>query len=176
MHSGHFRGASLAISKTSSTKRRKGSSGVVNLIRFTEGGTIPLRFWYNDLTFVLRATVIAFEVSINGKRMCTAGIADFGVLSAILSWARRRPENSRDGKDSEEELTFEVGGLDNSDAAVSEHLNWLATPLQVGDTVSIRVIEPNEVEAPGERRRQDPDAIAEAKRRYYEQLKREYDG
>ncbi len=118
--------------------------------------------------------MIAFEVSINGKRMCTAGIADFGVLSAILSWARRRPENSRDGKNIEEELTFEVGGLDSTDSAVSEHIKWLATPLQVGDTVSIRVIERDEVEAPGERRREDPDATAKAKRRYYEQLKRGY--
>jgi len=39
--------------------------------------------------------------------------------------------------------------------------------------VSIRVIERDEVEAPGERRREDPDATAQAKRRYYEQLKRE---
>lgn len=106
--------------------------------------------------------------------MCTAGIADFGVLTAILSWARRRPENSRDGKNIEEELTFEVGGLDSTDAAVSEHLKWLATPLQVGDTVSIRVIESDETEAPSERRREDPDVGAKAKQRYYEQLKREY--
>ena len=118
--------------------------------------------------------MIAFEVNINGKRICIAGIADFGVLSAILSWARRRPENSRDGKSIEEELTFEVGGLDSTDAAVSEYLKWLATPLQVGDIVSISVIECDQAETPSERRREDPDAAAKVKKRYYEQLKREY--
>lgn len=29
--------------------------------------------------------MIAFEVRVNGKKLCTAGGADFGVLSAILS-------------------------------------------------------------------------------------------
>ena len=118
--------------------------------------------------------MIAFEVNINGKRVCTAGIAGFGVVSAILSWARRRSENSRDGKKIEEELTFEVGGLDSTDPAVSEYLKWLATPLQVGDIVSIKVIEHDAAEAPSERRREDPDAASKAKQRYYEQLKREY--
>jgi hypothetical protein len=55
--------------------------------------------------------MIAFEVSLNGKRVCTAGVQDFGVLSAIVSWVRRRPAQSRDGKTIEEELTVEVGGL-----------------------------------------------------------------
>src|SRR5207244_13340347 len=57
------------------------------------------------------SAMIAFEVSLNRKRVCTAGVPDFGVLSAILSWVRRRPDQSRGGKTIEEELTAEVGGL-----------------------------------------------------------------
>ena len=66
--------------------------------------------------------MIAFEVSLNGKVVSTAGVKDFGVLTAILSWVRRRSDKARDGKTIEEQLTFEVSGLDSHNPDLSEHL------------------------------------------------------
>jgi hypothetical protein len=104
--------------------------------------------------------MIAFQVTVNGSEVCTAGISDFGVVSAIVTWVRRTPAKSADGKSIEEELTFHVGGLD------SEHLNWLRTTLNVGDTVTVRILDNAHVDAPGERRKEDPQEVARAQRRY----------
>ncbi|MBI2837840.1 MAG: hypothetical protein HYX75_05975 [Acidobacteria bacterium] len=117
--------------------------------------------------------MIAFEVSVNGRMVCTAGVRDFGVLSAILTWARRRAEKSGDGLDIEEELTFDVGGLDSCAPLAGEHLKWLGRSLVVGDSVSIRVVEVEQVDSPETRRREDPTEVMVAKRRYLERLKRE---
>jgi hypothetical protein len=117
--------------------------------------------------------MIAFEVSLNGKVVSTAGVKDFGVLTAILSWVRRRSDKARDGKTIEEELTFEVGGLDSHNPDLSEHLKWLSKALHVGDVVSIHIVDRDAVNLPKSRKRDDPKKIAKAKRRYYERLKRE---
>lgn len=88
--------------------------------------------------------MIAFEISVNGDQVCTAGVEDFGVLTAIVSWVRRRPEKSRDGKTIEEELSAEVGSLNSLD----EHLTWLSQALKVGDSITIRVVDLDKVDDP----------------------------
>lgn len=117
--------------------------------------------------------VIAFQVSVNGEIVCTAGIENFGVVSAILTWVRRRPEQARDGVDIEEELTVEVGGLDTRDPLASEHLKWLGRSLAVGDSVTVRIVDVVQIDQPETRQRDDPDDVKRAKRRYVERLKEE---
>jgi hypothetical protein len=118
--------------------------------------------------------MIAFEVTLNGKRVCTAGVEDFGVLSTILTWVRRSPEHSRDGNTIEEELTAEVSALDTRDPKAGEHLKWLSETLRLGDSISIRIVDVEKVDPPTSRYCNDPEADARAKRQYYERLKREY--
>jgi hypothetical protein len=120
--------------------------------------------------------MIAFEVSLNGKLVCTAGIGDFGVLTSILTWVRRRPAYSRNGDTVEEELTFEVSGRDSREPTASENLTWLSETLDVGDNVSIRIVEVDTADPPLARTRDDPDTIERSRRQYFEQLTREYDG
>lgn len=115
--------------------------------------------------------MIAFKVSLNGTKVCTAGVRDVGVLSAIVTWVRRKPENSQSGRGIEEELGLEVGGLD-SDA--NEHLKWLSRRLRVGDRLAIEVIESETVDKPKRRHRDDPRMVERAKRRYSERLKKAY--
>lgn len=71
--------------------------------------------------------MIAFEVSVNGKRHCVAGIGDNCVLNAIVGWGGKPPENRLD-----------VGGL-NSDTR--HHLRWKTVMLSVGDEVTVRVVD-----------------------------------
>lgn len=77
--------------------------------------------------------MIAFEISVNGEKLCTAGIGDKGVLSAIIN-GPKRPNLS-------------VGGLAND-----EHLHWLEREagfgLKVGDEVTVRIVEADCVDEP----------------------------
>jgi len=57
----------------------------------------------------------AFEIHLNGHKVCTAGIGEPGVLGAHVSWARR------EGNQLAEELILHVGGLINS---TREHVRW----------------------------------------------------
>ena len=117
--------------------------------------------------------MIAFEVSLNGKRACVAGVEGFGVLSAILSRVRRHPEKRRHGRTAEEGLTVDVGGLRSEDSGPGEHLRWLSRGLRVGDRVSIRVVDTLKVDVPATRHRDDPVTIERAKRRYLHRLEKE---
>lgn len=76
--------------------------------------------------------MICFELSINGKRLATAGIPDQAVLSANVTWAG-------DGK-KRRDLFASLGGLD-SNTAPGHHLRWLFRKLKVGDSVAVRVVE-----------------------------------
>lgn len=114
--------------------------------------------------------MIAFKLSINGEYICTAGVRAFGVLSAIITWMRRKAENGRDGKTIEEELTAELSGLDGES---KEHLKWWSQRLRVGDKLSIEVVEAKRADKPKRRYRDDPKVVERAKRRYFERLKEE---
>jgi hypothetical protein len=103
----------------------------------------------------------AFKISVNGKKLCVAGIGDEGVLSAIVDWvAGVRGKNRGDGN-----LSLHVGGLVNPTRV---HVVWVAQkPLQVGDEIRVRVIETPTVDAPIEKSPQiDPADQLKAKKRY----------
>jgi len=116
--------------------------------------------------------MIAFEVSLNGKRACVAGVEGFGVLSAILSWVRRHPEKRRQGRTAAEGLIV-VGGLRSEASGPGEHLKWISRSLRGGDRVSIRVVDTLKVDVPATRHRDDPVTIERAKRQYLQRLTKE---
>jgi hypothetical protein len=92
-----------------------------------------------------RMPMQAFEVSVNGEKLCLAGIGDDGVLTTIVHYAARQ----RDGG-----LFLEVGGLISQ---TKEHLNWISQkPLSVGDSVQIKIIETGAVDNPIKKYRLDP--------------------
>ncbi len=114
-------------------------------------------------------SVIAFQISINGEHVCTAGVGDLGVLSAILTWVRRSPEKSRNGKSFEEELTIEVGGLSEGVSS-----RWLSRTLSVGDVIGVKVVSVRAVDNPASIQREDPRLVEKSERRYLESLKQKY--
>jgi hypothetical protein len=61
--------------------------------------------------------MIAFEVFLNGNKVCRAGVGDLGVLTTVLSWVRREGRNTetRELGKIEEELTLNVSGLLSSE-------------------------------------------------------------
>lgn len=86
--------------------------------------------------------MLAFEIHINGKRKCTAGIRGPCVLTASLCWVLREPK-SRGGKC--KELNLGMSGLVSRS---EEFVEWLQRDLQPGDEVTIRIIETAKVDKP----------------------------
>lgn len=115
--------------------------------------------------------MIVFKVSLNGDEVCTAGVREFGVVSANVTWTGRKPEKSRDENSIEEELTADVGGLDSNSG---EHLMWLARPLHIGDRVMIEIVESESIDKPKRRYRDDPGTVERAKKRYAERVRQEF--
>ena len=82
----------------------------------------------------------AFIVSVNGKRLCTAGIATDGVLSSHVTWSGREGSGG---------FHMHVGGLE---IASNEHLSWPVKEIGVGDEIVTRIIETETVDDPLSRR------------------------
>jgi hypothetical protein len=119
--------------------------------------------------------MITFEVFLNGSKACVAGVDGFGVLTAILASVHRAP-NADAGEDAShpiEELTFKVGGLRSAEDV---HFSWLERPLRVGDVLTINIKELAVVDEPtASAPAESPEVVREAKRRYYEKLKKEFE-
>ena len=122
--------------------------------------------------------MIGFEISIDGQKACTAGVGDLGVVSAIASWVRRVSRDPSSGTpipgQFEEELTFHVGGLAHDADGAGVNVSWLDQSLNVGQRITLTVVDTTQVNRPRTRHREDPALVEHQKREYYERLKREY--
>jgi len=98
------------------------------------------------------------EISVNGVVKCVGGIGDFGVLTAIVGWVRRRREQMDEkarkipGFDEEEffksRIDVRFGGLDSS---TNRHVHWLTQKLEAGDVVTIRILPDGPFDEPTEK-------------------------
>lgn len=122
--------------------------------------------------------MIAFEIAIDGRKTCTAGVSPSGVTSVIASWVGRPSREPTSGEaisgGFEEELTLDVGGLTHDPDGASVHVSWLRQPLRPGQQITVAVIDTESADAPRTRQREDSAWAAQRKREYYERLKREY--
>jgi flagellar basal body L-ring protein FlgH len=114
--------------------------------------------------------MLAFEIQINGKKRCTAGLGKPGVLTAALSWVLRTPEGRRRQS---EELNLGVCGLvSRSD----EDLVWLQRAMRLGDEVTIRIVEVADADTPKKRRRDraTPAQILRRRKAFLRRLAKEF--
>ena len=121
--------------------------------------------------------MLAFQISVDGEQPFVAGIDDCSVLSAIVSATFREP-------DGEIELT--AGGLSKSDASgAAYHSRWSPRQLRPGSTVTIELIETDQVDEPLRRYRSDrkvqespwtDEEIEAFEREEYERLKARFEG
>jgi|GEM_PF-2350975 len=79
--------------------------------------------------------MLAFEITINGKVICTAGAGpNHRVLATILSWTHRDPDR----------IAFNVGGVPETD----QHLGFNVPDVSIGDEITIRIIDTDAVDEP----------------------------
>ena len=88
-----------------------------------------------------------FEITINGEKVCTAGVGDDGVLNSVISFAKRNDVETQPS----ESLDLRVSGVANLEPGVMEHLEWLQRDLSVGDEVLIRIIEDSTCDKPNDK-------------------------
>ena len=83
--------------------------------------------------------MLAFEVWVNNERLCTASTANHNVVSTILSWASRRPND----------IDFHVGGIAADD--LNYHTDWQTPEIKIGDEIRVRVIDVESYDEPDQR-------------------------
>jgi hypothetical protein len=117
--------------------------------------------------------MIAFEVFLNGNKVCTAGVGDLGVLTAMLTWVRREGKNTefKESRNVEEELTLNVGGFVSSK---HEHVRWSESTLAVGDDIRVCVVDLESVDVPGDRRAEDPEEDTRRQEVYVERMAKRF--
>ena len=115
-----------------------------------------------------------FDVFLNDRKLCRAGVGRDGVLSAIVTWARLTgpaAKTARRLKSPLDELRLHVGGL-----AANTHRNWTDRHLEAGDRVTIVIGAARSSDRPAQTKRRDPRAEERQQRRYYLQLKEKFEG
>ena len=104
--------------------------------------------------------MIAFEVSLNGERVCVAGADDLGVLSTIVTASGKLGKNTVPTTPDEAcaEVYYSVVGLTSRrDQEKDVHLRWKSVEaLQIGDVVQVKVIETGKADHPKSRTRAKP--------------------
>jgi len=78
----------------------------------------------------------AFEVYLNDKKLCLAGIGEDGVLDVMIDHVVGRGRN---------ESSVSVGGL----ISPKEHVRWIEDmALKAGDEVKVKVVESESIDTP----------------------------
>jgi len=107
--------------------------------------------------------MLAFEVHLNGKKVCTAGIGEPGVISSIITWVL----GDGKGRPSEQEqVGVRVGGLISR---TEQHVTWFNRPLRRGDKISIRIVEVDDADTP---KKQPRESLAQRRRQQQAYLRR----
>lgn len=104
----------------------------------------------------------AFQIFLNDKRFCVAGIGKDGVLTTNITYA---PIHNKG------ETRIMVGGLVLPQDA---HVRWRHAVLRVGDEVRLQIVEVEKVDMPQARTRRNPAVEIKAKKRYVRKLAKEF--
>src|SRR5215468_270201 len=103
----------------------------------------------------------AFKVSLNGKKLCLAGVGHEGVLTAIVNSVTGIRPSAADGR---EDLFLEVGGLFSP---TDEHFKWVHQKhLHVGDRIQVQIVDTTSADRPIKKYRLDAADRLTSQKRY----------
>jgi hypothetical protein len=96
--------------------------------------------------------MIAFDIFLNGEKVCRAGVgSDYGLLTAIFSWTKRDlgrlPAEVRSELPAED-LKMVINGQRNRGENGVENLQWQGRDLHPGDDIHIRIVDVDHADAP----------------------------
>ena len=104
----------------------------------------------------------AFEIFLNGKRLCLAGIGKDGVLSTTITHVPFRKRR---------ETRLYVGGIV---LPQDEHVFWRQSNLRIGDELRLKIVEKETVDEPRERTRRDPKAEVKSQKQYVRKMAKRF--
>jgi hypothetical protein len=92
--------------------------------------------------------MVVFDVHINGKRVVRAGLPGYAVLTAVLTWANRRP--LRGLIPSGSHLGLYLGGTESNGPVWEQgkDVEWTVPKVRVGDSIKIRILDSEEADPP----------------------------
>ncbi|MFO1021434.1 MAG: hypothetical protein U0903_12165 [Planctomycetales bacterium] len=100
--------------------------------------------------------MIAFEVKLNGTRVCLAGAADLRVLSAHVTASGKLGKKTVSSYSEEQyDAFYSVGGLTSRKAPTTDvHVRWKSTaPLQLGDVIEVQIMDVTKADRPKSRKK-----------------------
>ena len=120
--------------------------------------------------------MIAFEVFVNGKRTCIAGVGPSGVLHVIVNWVGRSPRSPRvGGRTNSGESWVNVGGMYVTKSRANVHPRWVDRVVKPGDEVVVRVVNARRVDPPKSKSITTAASTRRAKREYYLKMKEQFE-
>jgi hypothetical protein len=136
---------------------------------------MPRQFRNNSDLFIIgvarkprEVTVLGFEIWKNGEKLATAGLAQSGVVSFMLTWVGRGAgASSRIAEGVEiDGLDLRVGGIDSSDPDGEQSVEWIEDMgFRTGDEIRIKVVSAETVDAPA--RREPARALPQGELRFF---------
>lgn len=114
-----------------------------------------------------------FDVYLNARKICRAGVGEDGVLTTIVTWGSLTGAAARTARrlgQPAEETNLQVGGL-----ADNTHRRWASRNVKVGDRVTVVVRKATTFDTPIRQQSRDPRMQERQEKRYYRRLKRKYD-
>jgi hypothetical protein len=104
----------------------------------------------------------AYEVFLNGKRLCLAGIGKHGYISAVINYVSELGETDLD-----------IIGLVTSKKL---YVRWTRSPLRTGDEVRIKIIDKKAVDKFKKilRRVESPDKVIELQKRMVRKMAKDF--
>ena len=96
--------------------------------------------------------MVGYNVYRNDEMLCVAGVGDFGVLTALVTWVGHSPEK----------------------LARVVDMSWMEADIRIGDEIKIQVVDVAEVDAPTTEYYDDPVKDLERKKDYVRQLAKEF--
>jgi hypothetical protein len=85
--------------------------------------------------------MLGFQISVNGQPLYTTGIGDLGMMTTTLEWVRL----GRKVGDIHEHLWIGAHGTVQESTS---HQYWQNTPINVGDEVTIKVVDTDSPDTP----------------------------
>ncbi len=103
----------------------------------------------------------AYEVFLNGKRLCLAGIGKHGYVSVYITYISEQSETEID-----------IVGLV---ASKKQYVRWTRRPLRTGDEVRIKIVDRKTVDKFNKIGRVDsPDRVVELQKRMVRKMAKEF--
>ena len=115
-----------------------------------------------------------FDVAINDRKICRAGVGADGVLTTMVTWVKLTGQAAKEARrlgHPLDEARMHVGGLRKN-----THFAWVDRHLRAGDRVTIGVTQARRSDPPARQKRNDPKQDERREREYYLRLKRKYEG